>query len=162
MPMISPVPYEVAILAALKQLLEQIKTANGYHTDAGGAVFLADERLAPPEGKEVITLIVHDGEEELLKQDGYTRDVNLRVDIEIFVPVPRTNEGRREVRETTRKVLADIRTAVLQILKGDSASPRPANVTLDGRSIAPLDSGSNWMIALQPVLWQTREEFQEV
>lgn len=160
--MLSPTPYEVAILASLKQLLEQIKTANGYHTDAGAAVFLADERLAPPEGKEVITLIVHDAEEELISQDGYTRDVVLRADIEIFVPAPRTPDGRREVRELTRKVLADVRTAVLQGLKSGSIEPRPQNLTLDGRSIAPLDSGSNWMVALQPVLWQTREEFQEV
>src|SRR5690242_6489857 len=160
--MLSPTPYEVAILASLKQLLEQIKTANGYHTDAGGAVFLADERLAPQEGKEVITLIVHDGEEELLKQDGYTRDVNLRIDVEIFVPVPRTTDGRREVREATRKAIVDVRTAGLQILKGDSAQKRPINVTLDGRVILPLENGGNWMVAVQPILWREREEFQSV
>lgn len=154
----TPSPYEAAIMADVKAWLEAIRTANGFHTDAGQSVFLADERMAPADGEERITLIVHDAEEELVQQNGYTRDVNLRIDVECFVPVPRTPSGRLSVRELTRMVLADIRYALLDGLRRGASNPRPINLTLDGRTIAPLENGSNWMVAVQPVLWQTREE----
>jgi hypothetical protein len=156
-----PEPYELAYIADLKRLLEQIRKANGYHTDAGECVFTSDERLDPVEESE-FTLIVLDPEEELLKQDGYNRDVDLRLEVEAFVRVGTGENGRRDARELARRVLSDIRRAVLQGTKGDSWRSRPMNVTLEGRTLPVIESGSHWQPGLQPVVVQAREEHQEL
>lgn len=161
MSLITPEPYECAYLADLKRLLEQIRVSNGYHTDAGAQVYTADERLDPEEGSE-IQLILTDGEEQLVAQDGYTRDVRLRVEVEIFVPVGPDANGRTKARDRARRALADVRQAVLQGIKGDSFKSRPINITCEGRTLFPLEAGSGWQLAIQPVLIRTREEFQSV
>jgi hypothetical protein len=154
-----PEPYELSYSDDLKRLLGQIRKANGYHSDAGEHVFTSDERLDPDEQLE-ISLIVTDPDEQLVQQDGYLRDVNLRFEVELFVRVGAGETGRQDARVMARRVLSDIRRAVLQGWKGNSWKVPPINMTLDGRSLPVIDSGSHWQYGVQPVVVRTREEFQ--
>lgn len=159
MSQIAPEPYELGYAADLKRLLGEIRTANGYHTEAGENVFLGDEKLDPSDELD-IALIVVDPEEELVRQNGYTRDVNLRFDVEIFVRIGREPNARELARIAARRVLTDVRRAVLQGTKGNSWTTLPIDVTLEGRSLPPVEAGSNWQIGIQPVILYVREEFQ--
>jgi hypothetical protein len=90
--MTAPAPYETSLLGDLRRVLQDIRIANGYHTDAGANVYTAAEKVDPQD--ELIFLIMDDAEEELRNQDGYVRDVTLRVDVQIFVAVgPRNRPG---------------------------------------------------------------------
>lgn len=156
----TPAPYELAYVADLKRLLQQIRTSNGYLTDAGEHVFVSDERLDPEDDVD-ICLIVLDPDEDLVRQDGYVRDVSLRLEVEAFVRVGSAREAREQSRALARQVLTDIRRAVLQGSRGNSWSAgAPIDVTLDGRFLPPIESGSRWQLGVQPVLLQVREEFQ--
>lgn len=159
--MISPEPYELSYIADIKRLLGQIRVSNGFLTDAGVNVFTADERLDPDESSD-INLIVTDPEEQLVSQDGYLRDVNLRVEVESFVKVGSDPDGREKARIVARKVLTDIRSAMLQGLKGNSFGIAPIDLKLDGRRLPVIDTGSQWQFGMQPVIIRTREAFQSV
>lgn len=159
--MLPPEPYESALLADLKRLLQQITPSNGYHTNAGEHVFTADERLDPGEGDSIV-LILDDGEEELVEQDGYRRHVRLKVDVQIFVPVESGDKGRVNARALARQALTDVRRAALAGLSGDSFKVRPVELRLEGRTLLPLGAGDQWQVALQPIAVQHLEEFQSV
>lgn len=152
-----PQPYEIAVLADLARMLGEIRTANGYHTDAGAHVYTAAQRLDPQD--DAIFLVLDDAEEELREQNGYVRDVTLRVDVQIFVPLRQGLTGRAQARQTIHLVLADIRTAVLRGLAQQSFSVEHTDVRLEGRSILPVEAAAQWANALQPIEVDTREEF---
>lgn len=159
--MISPEPYELAYMADLKRLLEQIRATNGFHTDAGEHVFASDERV-DPDPAQAYQIILLDPEEELVKQDGYVRDLNLRLEAEIWVRVASGPDGRLDARTLARRVVTDVRHAVLLGTKNDSWQKRPAAVTLEGRSLPVIETGSQWQYANQPVILQVREEYLEL
>lgn len=154
---ITPTPYETSLLSDLRRVLQDIRTANGYHTDAGASVYTAAEKVAPED--ELVFLIMDDAEEELRNQDGYVRDVTLRVDVQIFVAVGRDASAREDARDLLHRVLADVRRAVLKALRDGTFTVLYTDVRLEGRSILPLESGGTWATAIQPVAVDTREEF---
>jgi hypothetical protein len=155
--MSTPVPYETSVLSDLRRVLQEIRVANGYHTDAGGQVFTAAEKVDPQD--EQIFLILDDAEEELRSQDGYVRDVTLRVDVQIFVALGREAQAREAARNLLHRVLSDVRRAVLQALRDQTFETLHTDVRLEGRSILPLEAGGLWATAIQPVAVDTREDF---
>lgn len=152
--MTAPTPYEEPLMADVKRLLEQVRTSSGYHTDLGEHVFLSDERIDDAPADHVLAN-VHDGEEELLEQDGYRRKVRLHTEIEISIPI-----GREDSRKYARRACQDVRTALLKGLSGGSYASEPTNVIFTGRSIPAMPSGSQYQQAIQRVAFDMYEEIQ--
>lgn len=152
--MTAPTPYEEPLMADVKRLLELVRTSSGYHTDLGEHVFLDDERIDDAAADAVLAN-VHDGEEELLEQNGHRRKVRLHLEVELSIPI-----GREGSRAYARRACQDIRTALLTGLSSQSYACEPTNVTFPGRSIPTMPSGSQYQQAIQRVAFDMYEDIQ--
>lgn len=131
-----PVPLDQQIVALLSQQLRQIRTSNGYRTDAGQFV-VDDETPEIPDGATYLEVM--DDEEEAEFTLSHRRTGFLQIVVGITFPAGLHDAS---IRAHARKILADIRHA-LSRLRGFQF-PGLIGIEFGGRSMFEREAGSQF------------------
>ncbi len=131
-------PLDHMIVKEVVRLLREIRTVNGYRTNAG--LYVLDEELHDEIPGDAIVLEVLDDEEDAEYQNCKRRRASLQLNIAVNYPAGEVDQA---LRADSRRVLADVRQAL-----GDPAQHQfPVGVTgleIGGRSMFVREAGSRY------------------
>lgn len=134
-------PIEQAVVDYLAAKLGQIRTANGYRTNAGLSVW-SDEPEFQPEGPETDALRLLLVDAEIAAREAHAWTLTLRIRARTYCDRERTPYPRRLARE----VLADVRQAMGAIDLMEAAAPVGVEaVRFAGSQIPEREPGDNWL-----------------
>lgn len=131
-------PLDHLIVKEIVRLLREIRTVNGYRTNAG--LYVLDEELHDEIPHDAIVLEVLDDDEDAEYQNCKRRKAGLQLNITVNYPAGEVDQA---LRAESRRVLADIRQAL-----GDPVAhqfpPGVFGLEIGGRSMFVREAGSRY------------------